>query len=171
MCRKGPKKMPKADAQLFVYSELDRMYPAPESADSVRADGCEVNEARTVSAQPKADDGQIQGLGEIPGGWPELPPNASLPVEVGWVQANRLRIVEERTGGATLVHLDQALTPAPSWATLGWLETSIRNYAKFVDVVAKVSGTTDDEHGVMRRERMAIDEVEELLEQMIEDED
>lgn len=53
----------------------------------------------------------------------------------------------------------------------GWLETSIRNYAKFVDVVAKVSGTTDDEHGVMRRERMAIDEVEELLEQMIEDED
>ena len=62
MCRKGPKKMPKADTQLFVYSELDRMYPAPESADSVRAS--------------KADDGQIQKLGEIPGGWSAITPNS-----------------------------------------------------------------------------------------------
>ena len=45
--------------------------------------------------------------------------------------------MEERTAGPTVVHLDQALSPAPSWAALGWLETSIRSYAKYVDVAAK----------------------------------
>ena len=30
-----------------------------------------------------------------------------------------------------------ASTPAPSMAALSWLETSIRSYAKYVDVVAR----------------------------------
>ena len=94
-----------------------------------------------------------------------------MSTEIGWVQANRLRIVEERPARATLAHLDQAMSPAPSWAALGWLETSIRSYAKFVDVAAKVSGSGDDESAVMRRERVAIAEMERLLEEMMEDED
>ena len=32
---------------------------------------------------------------------------------------------------------DRARTPAPSRAALGWLETSIRAYSKYIDVVAK----------------------------------
>ena len=55
---------------------------------------------------------------------------------------------------------------APSWAALGWLETSIRSYAKYVDVAAKVSGGGDDESEVMRRERKSIDEVRALLDEM-----
>jgi len=82
------------------------------------------------------------------------------------VQANRLRLVEERPGKATLVRLDHSMAPAPSWAALGWLETSIRSYAKFVDVAAKVSGSDDGEAEVWRRERMAIEEVRALLEEM-----
>ena len=70
--------MPKVDAQLFVYAELDRMYP-PEPKES---------EARTMSA-PDGDSGQIQGLSAVPEEWPELPANASLSTEIGWVQANR----------------------------------------------------------------------------------
>jgi len=82
------------------------------------------------------------------------------------VQANRLRIVEERPGKATVVDLGQALSPAPSWAALGWLETSIRSYAKFVDVSAKATSSDDGEASVMRRERMAIEEVKALLDEM-----
>ena len=98
-----------------------------------------------------------------------LPANASLSVEVGWVQANRLRVVEEQSGGATSVHLGQALSPAPSWAAFGWLETSIRSYAKYVDVAAKATAIADGEADVVRRERMAIEEVKRLLDEMIED--
>ena len=85
---------------------------------------------------------------------------------MGWVQANRLRIVEEQAGGATSVHLDRSLSPAPSWAALGWLETSIRSYAKFVDVAAKATASDDGEAAVMWRERMAIEEVKRLLDEM-----
>jgi hypothetical protein len=85
------------------------------------------------------------------------------------VQAQRLRIVEERSSGATVVHLDRARSPAPSWAALGWLETSVRSYAKFVDVVAKSLGTQQDEAAMVRRERLAIDEMREILAEMHKD--
>ena len=114
------------------------------------------------------DGGQIQGLGDIPASWPDLPDNASLAVEVGWVQAQRLRIVTAQASGATVVHLDRAGAPAPSWAALGWLETSIRSYAKFVDVAARATSTVDGEAAVWRHERVAIEEMEELLDEMRE---
>ena len=82
--------------------------------------------------------------------------------------ANRLRIVDERMGAATLVRLDLALAPAPSWAALEWLKTSIRSYAKFVDLAAKATSTDEGEAAVMKRERIAIAEVEALLAEMME---
>ena len=87
------------------------------------------------------------------------------------MQAQRLRIVTEQASGATVVHLDRAGSPAPSWVALGWLETSIRSYAKFVDVAAKATASDYGDHGVMRRERVAIEEMEELLAEMIEAEE
>ena len=157
--------MSKSAAQLWTYAELDRMYPPPSEKGTMPPDGGEPDKG-TISP-----GGQIQGLGDIPASWPVLPDNASLAAEVGWVQANRLRIVEERTAGATIVHLGRALSPAPSWAALGWLETSIRSYAKFVDVAAKATASDYGDHGVMRRERVAIEEMEELLAEMIEAEE
>lgn len=162
--------------QLWVYSELDRMYPPvqPKPADS---DTGFVGSKGVTSEFPirignlGEDSGSIQGLSDLPKGWPELPANAALSAEVGWVQANRLFMVEERPGKATLVRLDQAASPAPSRAALGWLETSIRSYAKFVDVAAKVSGGAEDEGAVMRRERKSVDEVKALLREMEESED
>jgi hypothetical protein len=118
---------------------------------------------------PPRDASQIRGLSDLPGDWPELPANASLSAEVGWVQANRLRIVEDQASGATSVHLDRALSPAPSWAALGWLETSIRSYAKFVDVAAKATAVDDGEGAVVRRERVALDDVLRLLDEMAPD--
>jgi hypothetical protein len=149
--------MAKAEAQAWTYSELDRLYPPIETA--------------TPNAQRAADlpSGGVRGLADIPEGWPELPDNASLAAEIGWVQAQRLRIVEERTSGATVVHLDRARSPAPSWAALGWLETSVRSYAKYVDVVAKSLGTQQDEAAMVQRERLSIDKMRSILAEMHED--
>jgi hypothetical protein len=142
--------MSKIDAQAWTYTELDRLHPPDE-----------------VTMSPAG--GPLQGLGDIPEAWPELPDNASLAAEIGWVQAQRLRIVEERPSGQTVVHLDRARSPAPSWAALGWLETSVRSYAKFVDVVAKSLATQQDERELVQRERLAIDEMREILAEMHRD--
>jgi hypothetical protein len=158
MMRLCKKQYPDKDARRdWVYGELDRMYPPLDKPASP---------APAPAVKAPNDDGSIQGLGTIPEGWPELPANASLASEIGWVQANRLRIVSEQLGRATLVDLGKALSPAPSWAALGWLETSIRSYAKYVDVAAKATSVDEGEQGVTRRERMAIEEVKALLDDM-----
>lgn len=153
----------KQERQNWVYSELDRMYPPPEFVTQVPNSP----DPKVPRLPEAADTGQIQGLNDLPGDWPELAANASLAADVGWVQANRLRVVREKPGGATVVSLDRALSAAPSWAALGWLETSIRSYAKFVDVVARASGADDEgESAVLRRERRSIEEVRALLDEM-----
>jgi hypothetical protein len=178
MMRECKKRLPDKELrQAWVYSELDRMYPPvqvkPAVVDTgfVGTKGLREGLSDTYPKLPSSegsDSGSIQGLEDMPKSWPAAPANASLPSEIAWVQANRLRIVEERPGKATLVRLDLALSPAPSWAALGWLETSIRSYAKFVDVAAKVSGGADDEGAVMRRERKSVEEVKALLKEMEE---
>lgn len=82
-----------------------------------------------------------------------------------------MRVVEERASGVVAVHLDRARTPAPSWAALGWLETSIRVYSKYIDVVAKALKDEENEQSMMKREKMAIDEVRGLLAEMLDDGD
>jgi hypothetical protein len=52
---------------------------------------------------------------------------------------------------------------------LGWLKTSIRSYAKFVDVVAKGLKDEQDEAAIVTRERMQIEEIRELLTEMHKD--
>lgn len=58
--------------------------------------------------------------------------------------------------GRIVVHLDRAHEPAASRSTLGWLETSIRSYAKSVDVASKLPSSETDEQVQHRRERMAV---------------
>ena len=65
-----------------------------------------------------------------------------------------------------VVHLDRAGAPAPSHAALGWLETSIRSYAKYVDVVARSLSTHVDEDEHVRREKLAIEDMRALLAEM-----
>ena len=67
-----------------------------------------------------------------------------------------------------MVDLTRALSPAPSYATLGWLETSIKTYAKFVDVAAKATSVQDNEQAEIRREIQSIEEVRRLLASMLE---
>lgn len=149
------KGMSKAQAQTWVYSELDRLYPPlppPEPDDAPEP--------------PPPDDGQLQGLGSIPPDWPPLPATATLQADLQWVQSNRLYIVVSDPGGSTTVHLAHAHEPAPSRAALGWLETSIRAYAKYVDVVARSMRDEEDEQEHVRRERMRIEDIRGLLREM-----
>lgn len=113
--------------------------------------------------------GGIAGLDVIPKGWPELPGNVSLGVEIAWVQSERLSVVKELPTGRIKVDLIKASVPAPSKSAIGWLETSIRSYAKFIEVASKQAGSSSDEAEFVRKERMAIGEIRSILAEMLVD--
>ena len=112
---------------------------------------------------------KVQGLGTIPPSWPVLPDNASLQSELNWVQSQRLLVVEERSPGVVVVHLERARCPAPSWSALSWLETSIRSYAKYVDIVVKSIKDEPDRSADIPRKPMPYDEICGLLAEMHHD--
>jgi hypothetical protein len=140
----------KAEAQAETYSELSRLYP-PEVTDSAEP-----------AVADHADQG-VSGLGDLPPDWPPLPANASLQVEVSWVSANRLRV---RSGSG--VDLSRALSPAPSYSALSWLETSILFPSKFADISVKATQNQEDEAQHIKREKIAIEEIRALLAEMLE---
>ncbi len=117
---------------------------------------------KVVDSPPKDDQG-VPGLGDLPADWGVLPANASLQVEISWVSANRLR-VRDGTG----VDLAKALSPAPSYSALSWLETSILFPSKFADISVKATANQDDEKEAVRREKLAIEEVRAILAEMLE---
>jgi len=137
-----------------------------EGGAATRGDGA-TEGGRSSGARARDDESQVIGLGDLPPEWPRLPPNAPLAVEIQWVQANRLQVVIE-SGDRCVVDLSRSLTPAPSYSALGWLETSIRAYTKFVDVAAKATATLEDEKEHVRREKMAIDDIRKLLAEMVD---
>jgi hypothetical protein len=122
---------------------------------------------RTASQSAQQPESVI-GLSRIPADWPPLPPNSSLAAEIQWVQSVRIDVVQELPTGGVVVHLHKADRPAPSKAALGWLETSIRAYAKYCDIAAKAASTYEDEREVVRRERMSIEQVRALLSEVLE---
>ena len=121
----------------------------------------QVDEPIPVSAPVIEPD--VPGLGTIPESWPKLPPNAPLQAEIAWVTANRLVV---RSGKG--VDLARALSPAPSYSALSWLETSILFPSKFADISVKATADQDTEKEFVRREKMAIEEIRSLLAEMLD---
>jgi hypothetical protein len=168
----------KDDAKRQAYSALDERFPPRdksnrgENESRGEAGGVDYpvtrNNVAGVQSPAHATEAAVTGLSDVPAEWPTLPPNATLAAEISWVQANRLSVVRD-LGDRAIVDLSKAMSPAPSWAALGWLETSIRAYSKFVDVAAKASAHVEDERDMVRRERMAIDEIRGLLAEMLPD--
>ena len=76
--------------------------------------------------------------------------------------ANRLR-VREGEG----VDLSRALSPAPSYSALAWLETSITFPAKFSDIAVKATQHAEDEREHVRREKIAVEDIRGLLGEMV----
>lgn len=137
--------------------EVEVEPPTPEPVVVVADPPASSGQPPPVLPSPSSCDG-VQGLGDIPADWPTLPPNASLQAEVAWVQGNRVLVVQD---GA--VDLSRALSPAPSYAAIAWLETSILYPAKFADVCVKASDGLKDDADDVRRERIALGEVRALL--------
>ncbi len=167
----------KHEAQDSTYRRLDAMFPAADAEQNATVEK-QVGQVGGVADQgehhavPGSDqaparnqDAGVVGLDQIPADWPTLPANSSLAHEIQWVQANRLSVTRN-ADGLTVVDLSRALQPAPSWSALGWLETSIRAYSKFVDVAAKASASVEDERETIRRERLSIEEIRGLLAEM-----
>ncbi len=119
--------------------------------------------AKPSPATAPPDDPISSGISDIPSSWPELPANAQLQVEIAWVSANRLRV---RSGSG--VDLSRALSPAPSYSALSWLETSILFPSKFADISVKASADQDDEKEFIRREKLAVEEIRGILKEMLD---
>lgn len=143
-----------------LFSEDRETIPFPAEVISSH------RETISVVSAPPADDGSVSGLSDLPPNWPELPANAQLQVEIAWVTANRLRV---RSG--TGVDLSKALSPAPSYSALSWLETSILFPAKFADISVKATASQDDEKEFVKREKLAIEEIRSILTEMLEADD
>lgn len=154
-CRKQG--MSKEAAQAYTYGELDRLFPALPETETKPSLG---------NSEPAGE--ATQGLKDVPTTWGTLPANASLQAEVAWVQSQRLLVVEETPSGSARVRLDRATEPAPSMSALSWLETSVRSYAKFIDVAGRVLAGQADEQAQERREQMQIEEIKQILAEMLD---
>lgn len=179
-CRKAG--MTKAAAGEHAWLELARNFspipsPAPEiPSPDASVDAGEVDPpdrepgdklGSSAASMLSAPRGRVTGLDAIPPTWPSLPASAALAAELAWCQSNRLQVVTE-TPTSVKVDLSRAGEPAPSRSALAWLETAIRNFAKFTDVLSKVAAGGTDEADEVRRERVALYEIERLLEEMIQ---
>lgn len=174
--------MNKDDSESWAWTEIDRLFPPLEGEQPKSKETQQITketiaeeqkeEIRSTAQIPiqtieNTEQSSITGLDKIPTSWLPLPGNASLQAEISWVQANRLMVVKE-TGHGTNVFLRKALNPPPSWAALGWLETSIRTYSKFVEVAAKATASVANEEEKIKHERISIAEVERLLQEMLD---
>lgn len=148
--------MSRRDANEHAWAAAAEAFPPKESAEV------------SSNEQAGAVHGRITGLQTIPDAWPELPPNVPLRKELKWVQSNRLLVVREKPSGRVEVDLSAAREPAPSLSAIAWLETSVRNFAKFTDLLAKYAAESEEEETLVRRERMQIDEIKQLLGEMNE---
>ncbi len=158
--------MTRKGAIAYATGEVERLFPTPEPElpaepeSSAQLDP-EPDE-KPAQPEPISEDHGVSGLGDLPMTWPELPANAQLQVEIAWVTANRLRV---RSGKG--VDLSRALSPAPSYSALSWLETSILFPSKFADISVKATADQDDEKEFIKREKLAIEEIRSILKEML----
>ncbi len=143
----------------FSWVAEEKVSPIGDKTESPAAESVRP----TVGQTAKSDGQDVSGLSDLPADWPELPANAQLQVEIAWVTANRLR-VRDGTG----VNLSRALSPAPSYSALSWLETSILFPSKFADISVKATASQDDEKEFIKREKLAIEEIRSILKEMLD---
>lgn len=148
------------------YAEENPPPPKPKP----EPDPVEEPAEEVVEEAPKAPDpapvepDSVPGLGDIPSDWPKMSANAPHQVEISWVSANRL-VVRRGSG----VDLSKALSPAPSYSALSWLETSILFPSKFADISVKATQNQEEDKEEVRREKLAIEEIRSLMKEMLED--
>lgn len=154
----------------WATKQVEVLFPPPEPVivgELPEADpdpGPIEPEASPAPIPESPADAGLGGLADLPPDWPPLAANATLQAEISWVSANRLRV---RSG--TGVDLSRALSPAPSYSALSWLETSILFPSKFADISVKATANQDDEKELIRREKLSIEEIRSILKEMLEE--
>ena len=162
--------MNRRESVIYAGIEIDVIRPLDDEPDG---ESCakfaqkEVVTPQEVTPISPPSEG-VTGLSDLPSDWPVLPANASLASEIQWVQSQRLTVTSG-TGETASVSLSKASAPPPSMAAIGWLETSIRAYAKYCDIAAKATSNQEHEAEHVRRERASIEEVRGLLQEMMPD--
>lgn len=165
--------MTRRDSVAYAGRWAERLFPPPAPIPEPDEEPEPVQEVSAIEpptptppkdVSPIGDKSEeVSGLGDLPAEWGQLPANASLQSEIAWVSANRLRV---RSGSG--VDLSRALSPAPSYSALSWLETSILFPSKFADISVKATAGQEDEREGIRREKLAIEEIRSLLAEMLE---
>ena len=163
----------KREAYDRATREVDRLFDSGADLPPVESPELAISEESAVAVleAPSESESGVTGLGDLPDDWPQLPASSTLSAEVQWVQSSRLDVTESQPGGAVRIHLDRADHPAPSKSALSWLETAILFPSKFADVAVKVTANQEDEAEHVRREKLAIQEIRDLLAEMVEEGD
>lgn len=105
----------------------------------------------------------LAGSSALPDAWGELHETALFDAEVEWVHQNRVLVVEERAAGKSLLHWERARKPAPSYGAVNLMEYAATNRKGFMDILQKVKpGDSGDAENV-RREKMSIAEIQQVL--------
>ena len=118
-------------------------------------------------ADPGAPEGTTTHAPPVP--WPDLPTDADFADEVRWVHSQYIRIIEETARGRA-IHWERATTPPPSTGACSLARWAAENRTAFYkDMLPRVMAKVDDqaeEEAKIRRERMALEEIDELLREM-----
>jgi len=101
--------------------------------------------------------------------WADLPTDADFADEVRWVHQQYIRIVEETPRGR-VIHWERASVKPPSTGACSLARWAAENRTAFYKdmlprVMAKLEDGAEEETNI-RRERMALDEIDELLGEM-----
>jgi hypothetical protein len=104
----------------------------------------------------------------FPDTWGSLPDSAALDVEVEWVHQNRVLVVEDRPGKPSLFHWERAQKPPPSYGAVNLMEFAANNRKGFMDILQRVKPGMDGEENMVRREKVKVEEIRRVLEQMRE---
>jgi len=105
---------------------------------------------------------------DVPASWGDLPESAPFDAEVEWVHQNMVLVIEERGTKTPLFHWDRAQKAAPSHGARNLMQFAASNRAGFMNMLQRVKPGAGGEEDIVRREKVKIEEIERILEELRE---
>ena len=162
---------PKREAADRAWAEAAVVFPVitdPEAAAFFISGEEPVKKPAKKSVKKRADRAVAGTVGILPSHWGKLAETAGFDVEVEWVHQNRVLVVEERSGGKSVLHWYRARSAAPSYGAVSLMEYASTNRKGFMDILQRTKPKGEgDEEGV-GREKRSLGEIRSLLVEMAE---
>jgi endogenous inhibitor of DNA gyrase (YacG/DUF329 family) len=143
----------------------DKVFPIMEAVWSDKRPHCSVACRQAVILKEKNAERY-----QVPKDWLPLPSDAPLDVQARWVAANLYfcRHVTRREDGGEDVQIDFSAcrTPAPCGAAVAMLEAAVAKHVDWMNktLPALVKDGEGEEDSIEKREKVKIEEIEEILE-------